>query len=301
MKTVLKIIFILTLFYSCDSSEMNRNNNDKREESVAANMEFYSPAPPGSSSSFKFEADDATSFKYDKVTNPDVQISNDRDSGDKKIIKDGSISIKATDILSSKQYVDSLTKQFNGYYESEDLQNIDRSITYTLKIRVPSDKFEKLIAAIESGKDEIQSKSIQARDVTEEFVDLKTRLENKREFHKRYKELLLRANTVKDILSIEENIRVIQEEIESSEGRLRYLNDQVTYSTLEISLVKVKEFVYKPEKRDSFIERIKKSLGSGWNSIVDFVIIVIGLWPFILLMSTLVYIIRRLKKHKKLK
>ena len=218
--------------------------------------------------------------------------------GKKKIIKDGNISVKTSDINLSKKGINDLLKKLNAYYESEDLQNNDQTISYNLKIRVPAENFEKLISSIENGKDEIKSKSIQARDVTEEFIDVETRLANKREYLKRYKELLSKASTVKDILAIEENIRTLQEEIESKEGRLKYLSDQVSFSTLDINLYKEKEFIYKPQPQDKFSERVKTSLSNGWTSVVNFVLWIITVWPYIILTLIGFFVIRRVKKSK---
>lgn len=216
----------------------------------------------------------------------------------KKIIKDGSMTIESAQIIDSKKNMDQLIQQVGGYYESEDLQNNDKVISYNLKIRVPSANFEKLIAQIETGNDEIKSKTIEARDVTEEYMDTKTRLANKRDYLKRYKEILTRASTVKDILAIEENIRVIQEEIESKEGRLRYLSDQVNFSTLNLHLYTEKAFVYKPQPQDSFGERVKKSLGSGWTAMVDCVLWMIAIWPYLLFLLLVVYVIRWIRKRR---
>jgi len=137
---------------------------------------------------------------------------------EKKIIKDGKMIVSAKDIHANKKSIDNLIKQLNAYYEGEDLQNNDHSVAYHLKIRVPCANFEKLISGLENGKDEIRSKNIATRDVTEEYIDTETRLANKRDYLKRYKELLSKAATVKDLLAIEENIRNLQEEIEAKKG-----------------------------------------------------------------------------------
>lgn len=217
----------------------------------------------------------------------------------KKIIKDGSISIETKNIAESKKSLDAFLKTLGAYYDKEDLQNNDEQTSYDLQIRIPSNNFEKLIAGIESGKDEVKSKSIQARDVTAEFIDIEARLANKREYLKRYKELLARASTVKDILSIEENIRVLMEEIESREGRLKYLADQVSLSTLNINLYQVKAFVYKPQPQDKFSERVKTSLSNGWTSVVNFLLWVITVWPqFLLIILAFLAIKRFIKKRK---
>ncbi|MDP2385297.1 MAG: DUF4349 domain-containing protein [Bacteroidota bacterium] len=304
MKTLilnLALILVMMLF-SCkqksnelDSDSINVANIDIAPPS--ASMEYsadLNAPPPPVKEMVKFAPPEV---KDDAVeTNDLTSNSPTKKSVAKKIIKDGNISVKAKDIAASKKGIDETVKKLNAYYEVEDLQNNDQSTSYDLKIRVPSINFEKLIAAIEGGKDEITSKSIQARDVTEEFMDIETRLSNKREYLKRYKELLAKALKVDDILAIEENIRVLQEEIESSEGRLKYLGDQVAYSTLNLNIYKEKAFVYKAPEEDKFSERVKKSLGNGWSSVVNFVLWLITIWPFIIVMLVLFFAVRRFIK-----
>jgi hypothetical protein len=233
---------------------------------------------------------------------PGMEVLPDKPSiNKKKIIKDGRISVKAREITSSKKRLDEIMKKLNAYYDSEDLNNNDEMISYDLKIRVPAQYFEKLLTGIESGTDEIKSKSVEARDVTEEYIDIETRLINKREYLHRYKELLSRAGTVKDILAIEENIRVLQEEIESKEGRLKYLSDQISFSTLYVNLFQEKDFVYKPQPQDKYTERVKKSLENSWTSVVDFSLWIVSIWPHLIIISVAFVFIKRWNQNRKKK
>lgn len=221
-----------------------------------------------------------------------------KQSGDKKrIIKDGYISIKADAINASKKSIDALLKKYDAYYETENLQNNNQSISYDLRIRVPANNFEKLISGIGNSEDEVTGKNINARDVTEEYVDTETRLATKRSFLQRYITLLAKASSVKDILEIEENIRVLQEEIESKEGQLNYLNDQISFSTLSINLYTEKEF--KPHSKDSFFARIAKSFGSGWTSIVNFMLWMMSIWPLIFSVFIVIFVIRRINRKRR--
>jgi hypothetical protein len=285
--------FFLSLIVLLIASSCNSNRNETSNDEIVT---MSAPPPPAGSSSDDTDSKDKKEVSEDKNTEPETIKPVVKE---KKIIKDGTITVTTNDIAASKKNIDELLKKLNGYYETEDLHNNDQSISYDLKIRVPADNFEKLISTIENGKDELTGKSIQARDVTEEFVDITTRLANKREYLKRYKELLSRASTVKDILEIEENIRVIEEEIESKEGRLKYLNDQVSFSTLNLNLYKEKEYIYKPQEQDKFSERIKNSISEGWTSIVDFLLWLFSIWPFIILITGVVYIIRKIRKKRK--
>ncbi|MFZ4401808.1 MAG: DUF4349 domain-containing protein [Bacteroidales bacterium] len=219
----------------------------------------------------------------------------------KKIIKDGDISIKVNNIDNAKLAIDQLLKNNTSYYETEDFQNNDDKISYELKIRIPSDNFEKFMNNIERNEGEITSKNIRARDVTEEFVDLSSRLNNKKIYLKKYNDLLTKAKTVKDIIEIQENIRNLQEELESTEGRLKYLNDQISYSTLNVILFKDKDYTFKPQKHISFIERLKTSINNGWARFVDFTLMIIQNWVLIIVFLVFTLLIRRFIKKRQAK
>lgn len=217
----------------------------------------------------------------------------------KKIIKDGRIGIEVQELERTKLQVDSLLIKFGGYYANERLNNTDWEISYNLKIRVPSKNFEKLIGEIETGGGEIKYKAIDARDVTDQFIDLETRLENKKNYLKKYNDLLKQAKTVKDILEIEEKIRGIEEEIESTTGRLKYLSNLVDYSTLDLEITKPKDFKYQLEKRDRFTKRLKHAISKGWFGFVDFIVFVIKVWPFWIIVGVIVYGWKKYRKRKK--
>jgi len=216
----------------------------------------------------------------------------------KKIIKDGRLAILVSELEKTKSRIDILVKNNGGYYANESFNNSDWESSFNLKIRVPFTNFEKLINDIETGDGEIQYKEIEARDVTDQFIDLETRLENKRNYLIRYNDLLKQAKNVNEILEIEEKIRGLEEEIESTTGRLKYLSDLVDYSTLDLTISKKKEFKYNPVNRDKFSERIKLSLSKGWYGFVDFMLYVIKIWPFWILVTLIIYFWRKLKKRK---
>ena len=191
-------------------------------------------------------------------------------------------------------------RKIDGYYEKEETENNSHEISHQLMIRVPAIHFDKLIIALENRGNTIVNKSIQARDITEEYVDIQTRLAHKRAYLQRYRELLAKAQNIDDIVTVENSIRTLEEEIESKEGRLRYLDDQVAYSTLHIRLFNEKEYIYEPQQQGGFIEKVKRSLSYGWIGIVEFTVWMISLWPIVLLVPLLIVIIKRIRKKRKI-
>lgn len=215
----------------------------------------------------------------------------------KKIIKDGDMSIKVEHLDSAKRYMDKVIKYFGAYYEQEEFTNYEKITRYGLKIRVPSNQFEKFLLAAEKGNGEIKNKSINVRDVTDEYTDTEIRLNTKQLFRKRYYELLTKTAKVDDILAIEENILTLQEDIESFEGRLKLMNYQISYSTLDLNLFTEKEEAV--TKEETFGQKVKANLGNGWRSVVTFILWLIQQWPWFIVAAVLLLVIRRWWRRRK--
>lgn len=219
----------------------------------------------------------------------------------KLVIRNADYTIKVQDIEASKTHVNQLVKQYQAYYFRDKLENNQNAISYHLVIRVPVSKFDLFVEGLDGTKDEILNKNIYADDVTEEYLDVASRIKSKREYLDQYRNLLHKAQKVEDILSIQENIRIIQEEIESKEGRLKYLQDQVEFSTITIDLVENKPYVYKAQEANKFSERVKKSFDSGLRSTVDLVIWLFSIWPLWVLILIVFFVVRRrIRKKRKL-
>jgi hypothetical protein len=280
MKKILSIFILTILIASC-----NQNQTDKGAYALAGIEEEMIPIARQSSES--------PILPMDKIEKPELI--------NKKIIKDGRIGLRVEKLVDTKMRLDTLVKSHRGYYANESFINTDWESSYNLKVRIPYENFDKFISDIEIGYGEVQYKEIGARDVTDQFIDLETRLENKRNYLQRYNDLLKKANTVKDILEIEEKIRGLEEEIESTTGRLKYLSDLVDYSTLDLTISKQKDFKYNPERRANFLERLKQSLSKGWYGFVDFLLFVIKIWPFWIIVTLMVYFWRKYKITKKKK
>ncbi|HRZ98112.1 MAG TPA: DUF4349 domain-containing protein, partial [Paludibacter sp.] len=250
-----------------------------------------------------YEAEDVTSMSSadKKEAAQSLQTPNQTDITKKKIIKDGRLGIKVNNLKESKTKVDTIVKNLGGYYDKESLSNNDYSTDYDLKIRVPSNRLEILIDRIEKGEGEVAYKEIDARDVTEEFIDLETRLTNKQKYLLQYQVLLKSAKSIKEILDIQEKIRGLEEEIESTTGRLKYLNDLVNYSTLELNISQKKDFKYTSEFRGNFFEKLKQSIARGWYGFVDFFLFLISNWAILILFSVLIYFWIKYRKKKKSK
>jgi hypothetical protein len=224
---------------------------------------------------------------------------------EKKIIKEGEISIEAGNPKAArKALTDSLTK-LGGYIDEESENNDDGNNrkNYVLSIRIPAQQFERFLSAVSSAADHIESKSIRIKDVTTEFIDVTTRLKNKTLLENRYKALLQKATKMADILEVENKLTEIRTDIETTQGQLNYLNKQIAYSSLQITLFS-KSAIGKNEG-NSFGYRLKSALADSWQLVQDLFFGLITYWPLVLLLVIIIvglkrWRIRRMAKVSKL-
>jgi hypothetical protein len=149
-----------------------------------------------------------------------------------------------------------------------------------------------LLTKISESARKLDSKNIEVLDVTEEYIDVEARIKTKKELENRYKEILKQANTVNDILSIEREIGTLRTDIESAEGRLKYLNDRISLSTLTV------EYYEYTSSSFGFLSRFGNALSTGWDWLLKFIIGITHLWPFILLVTGGLYLAYRFNKRK---
>lgn len=216
---------------------------------------------------------------------------------EKKIIRTGNISVESKDLKKSKTSFDALVKRAGGYYEQESTSSGSTYTHYNLTIRIPSSQFDSFLEGIEKGKDKITEKSIQAQDVSLQYYDLESRLKSKRAYLDRYQKMVASAKNVKDLLEIEEQIRQLQEEIESTESTLRAVKDQVSYSTIQVNIYNSDSLV--PHSDSGFWMKVKEALDFGWKLIENIVIGLVGIWPILLLAIGGIFIWRRFRKKRK--
>ena len=275
IKIILPLLFTSVILFSCASAD------SKSEESgMVSNMEMI-PPPPTS-----YDKSEKQTETADQLPKPVEQ----------KLIKNGEVSFKVKNLGETKKNIQKVLNSFNGYIAKENSFGGTESPSENLIIRIPNKNFYKFIEQVLIGVDEIDSKNINIDDVTEQFVDMEARLKNKKQLEAKYQELLTKANKIEDILKIEKEISYIREDIEASEGRLKYLSNQVSYSTVSLRYY---------EKRSSgfnFGGKLGNAVSNGGIGFLGFIIIMVNLWPLWLIGGLTWYlIVRMIRRNRKKK
>ncbi len=149
-----------------------------------------------------------------------------------------------------------------------------------------------LLNKISESADKLDSRNVDLLDVTEEYIDIDARIKTKKELEDRYKELLKQATKVDEILNIEKEIGQLRTEIESVEGRMKYLKDRISFSTLTVT------YYQKTTSAFRFTSKFGQALKTGWDGFLWFLIGLTHLWIFILIGLMTVYLIIRQRRNK---
>ncbi|MDP9319958.1 MAG: DUF4349 domain-containing protein [Chloroflexota bacterium] len=105
-----------------------------------------------------------------------------------------------------------------------------------LTIRVPSDRFTDALRQLRALDAEVVSSTVDGKDVTDQFVDLKARLTAKQAEEQRYNALLVRASTIDEILKIDSALSNVRTQIEQLQGQVNSISARTQFSTITISI-----------------------------------------------------------------
>jgi hypothetical protein len=147
---------------------------------------------------------------------------------ERKVVYTGWFTVDTYELKEAQNaFIDFATKA-GGYMQS--------TSSHVVVIRIPAQRFadvEPLLRKL--GRVDDTQTRIQAQDVTEQYFDLKLRLNSKKKYLENLYKLLENAGTLKDKLAVQKEIARVVEEIERFEGKLRYLSQQVAYATVTVT------------------------------------------------------------------
>ena len=123
------------------------------------------------------------------------------------------------------------------------------------------------------------AKKISSEDVTTELVDTRSRLETKKEVRERYLELLKQAHSMKDIITVQNEINDIQGQMDQAAGRIAWLGHSAAYSTINLRFYQILDVAEHDNRTPSFFHELKESIGEGWRSFSTFLLGVTSVWP----------------------
>lgn len=227
---------------------------------------------------------------------------------EEKIIKTVDLNVQTKEYTAYINGLNQSVVSLGGYVEnsSTDLgsgSNYNRNATYT--VRIPADKLDAFLEAANE-KGTITSINEEQKNVTLEYVDLESRISAFRTERDSLTKLLEKAESLENILAIQERLSEVNYEIENYTAQLRVLANRVSYSTVTMHIREVERVT---EEKPSLWSRIKNRFLDNLDDLIDglkdAVVDIVGGLPIILPVALIavavILIIRKLIKKRKAK
>ena len=221
-----------------------------------------------------------------------------------KIIYSASATVETTDFDGSIAKLLALVEQNKGWIEASSMNganyrsiargsSYNRSASYTL--RIPSDKFELLMGSL-SEIGNVPYSHTYTENVTSQYYDTQARLTAYQTQEARLLEMMEKAETVSDVIAIEEKLTELRYQIESLQSALKNWDRQVSYSTIDLEVMEVSE--YTPEPKQSYGQELWQALTGAFRDLgqffKDLLVFLVSAIPTLLVLTALFFIFRPL-------
>lgn len=264
-------LVLAALFSAC--------SQDKQAEPGEKSATSYMMAPPVAEESSEADRSDLSG---PPAAQPVIAGAGALVPASRLIIYHAELRLKVDDLSRSSARLDSLVRRSGGYLSAAEETRTDGEWRQEMTIRVKPGQFTGLMGAI-AGLGTLENKKLTTDDVTAEHADVAARLATKRAVEQRYVALLGKARKISEVLEIEEKIGEVREAIESTEGRLKTMNDEVAYSTISLTSYQPLAQPTPDAPIMSLGSRVVEAFYNGWSLLTSLMVGLVAIWPLLFL------------------
>ncbi|WP_410514632.1 DUF4349 domain-containing protein [Paenibacillus sp. BR2-3] len=248
------LLILAVILAGCGSGDSNSAANNAKSSSMEQAPAAQTASTTDSTANMASTEELAKAGGGDgdpAIKNSTVENTSDGTSGftgsdvvaglNKKLIYHANLNMEVEDYAKAQTEVRNMITLANGYIIefTENMSEYEQGGTFILK--VPASGFSSFLGNLEKVKHETLQRSIQGQDVSEEYVDLESRLKAKQLMESQYIEFMKKATKSNDLVAFANQLGAIQEEIEQIKGRMRYIDQNVSFSTVELRLYQTDE------------------------------------------------------------
>lgn len=190
-----------------------------------------------------------------------------------KLIRRANLTVQTTEFDKAVTALEELVIRLGGYYENAEIrsgsfynQNSSRSGNYT--IRIPAAKYDEFMTQVD-GIGYLARKNESSEDIGEVYYDIETRLKTQRTKQERLLELLKKAQSMEDIIALENALTDVEYHIEQFSSDLNRYDGLVSFATIHVSLDEMIRIKDEPGEKDGLFTRMKAGVISSGKDLVD--------------------------------
>lgn len=225
-----------------------------------------------------------------------AEILNEQASN-RKLIRNVAMDVETEQFDELMATIEAKTKAVGGYIENSYTYN-GRSYyssdkkNANLTIRIPAENLDTFLSSV-ADQSNVTSKNENVSDVTLQYVDLESHKKTLKAEQDRLLEMIEKAETVEDMITIESRLSEVRYQLESQEAQLRTFDNQINYSTVNLNVSEVTK--YTPPAERTFWEKISEgfadSLEGVITGLVNFVIWFIVSIPYLVIWAIIIGIV----------
>lgn len=228
----------------------------------------------------------------------------------RKLIRTVRMEAETEDLNTLLGALEEKLSELNGYVEAREVYNgstyDDRRYRHAdMTLRIPADNLDGFVDHVEDQANVVSSNET-IDDVTTQYVDTESRVKALQIEQERLLALLEKAETMEDILTIEERLTDVRYDLENVTSQLRVLDNQVTYATVHLYITEVQEYTPVIEEEPTAWERIAEgfmeSIEDITEGVKEFFIWLIVNSPYLLIWAVVIAAVlltlRKLRKKK---
>ena len=308
--SIVILIVLLAIVYSLFQHKVNFRLVTTADNSIAQDATVFSMGKGvGGGTLDSFAMEEAAVSRSAGLIAPSPQPPSFFGSGDdiviedEKIIKTAFLALEVDSVDQSLNAIENIAKTQGGFVTNSSASEDTEGTRFgSITIKVPVDTFDTARGQIKDAAVFVQNENINARDVTEEFIDIEARLRNLQAQESSYLTLLNRATKIEDIIQITNSLTNVRTQIEQTEGRKRYLEGQTDFSTINVSLSEEREVTLPSRKwrplaviQDAARNTVSQFQGFVDN-VVEFVFWTIGIIPYLIVIALIFWVFKRFRK-----
>ena len=202
-------------------------------------------------------------------------------------------------VIQSENETDS---SYDWYYA--DYHKTQGTMRNYIEIRVPSKNYDSFVSALD-GVGKITSKSASIDNISQQYYDTTTQIEALQIQEKNLLEMLEQCTTIEEMITVQDRLTSVQYDINRLQTSKRYMDVDVAYSYVNISIEEVMEFraEEEPVKKNTFADRLKntiKSTASGFLMFLEVLLFLfIRLFPYLVIVGIIVFFALRKTMKKR--
>ncbi len=239
MKKIIMVLMVTFGFVMMLAACSNENEDQSAEYDISTESQQDS-VQDGGFAVEREETENVEQAQDDADSGESSEVPENTEAGqqDRKIIYTADMRVEVRDYQESLGTFQDSISDYGGYMVESAMYEETENGTASgyVTARIPQEHFNAFIEVVEDGSDRVLESNVSGQDVTEEYVDLESRLASKEVVEERLLSFMEQAEETEDLLAISDDLANVQEEIEEITGRMNYLQDKTDLATVTIHI-----------------------------------------------------------------